>query len=238
MPPSPGRSVRVFVAIAAAGVVVVTLDRGNQGLVHRRDAYRFLLGGAVTGAVVVIIAVLTGSHPADLVRGVFIDPTKYSNGFTIPLALRLRVEVWGVVCLAGAVLYRRYRNRNSPLGVVDSCVHVVVGLLILYFALQQAQVAFSVSFAWALPLLFFAAVPRSVRPNRSARPEWRWWLSPWSRGYLPTRWPVPKFGGRRSSLCRSACSASSTECASCALTSQWHAYAHVASLPVSWRHCA
>lgn len=146
-------------AIAAAAVVVVTLDRGFQGLVHRQDAYRFLLGGAVMGALVVVIAVVTGTHPVDLVRGLFIDPARYSNGFTIPLAIRLRVEVWGAVCLAGAVLYRRYRKRDSPAGLVEAGLHVGVGLLILYFALQQAQVAFSTSFFWALPLLFFAAIP-------------------------------------------------------------------------------
>jgi len=36
---------------------------------------------------------------------------------------------------------------------------VAVGLAILYFALQQAQVAFTTSFTAALPLLFFAAIP-------------------------------------------------------------------------------
>ncbi len=148
----------LIVAIAAAGVVVVTLDHDVRGLVHGRDAYRFLLGGGVTGALIVVIALLSGTHPLDLVRGVFIDPA-HNATFTIPLTQPGWTDAWGAVCLVGALLYCRYRNRSSPAGVIDACAHVGVGVAILYLALQQAQVSFTTTFTVALPLLFFAAIP-------------------------------------------------------------------------------
>ncbi len=153
----------LIVTMSAAAVVVVTLDRDLQGLVHSRDAYRFLLGGGVMGALVVVIAVLTGTQPLDLVRGVVPNPALFAK-FSVPLSQSWWQEAWAVVCLGGAFLYRRYRRRNSPAGLLDVWAHVGVGLLILYFALQQATVAyfavlFPVSFTVALPLLFFAAIP-------------------------------------------------------------------------------
>ncbi len=151
----------LVVALAAAGVVVVTYDRRLQGLVGARDAARFLLGGAVLGALVVAIALLSGTRPEDLVRGLFIDPARFSTAFTIPIALPWGVVGWGAACLAGAVLYRRYRNQSSPPGLLDAWVHVAVGLVILYIAVAQGQIhsPISISFTVALPLLFFTAVP-------------------------------------------------------------------------------
>jgi hypothetical protein len=151
----------VAVALAAAGVVVLTLDRRLQGLVKGRDISRFLLGGGVLTVVSVVIAIISGTRPLDIVRGMFIDTAHYSNIFTIPLVLANWVPVWGAVCLVGAVLYRLYRDRSSAPGVVDAALHVVAGLAMLYIAVTQAQLAppIPVSFTVALPLLFFAAVP-------------------------------------------------------------------------------
>ncbi len=148
-----------IVALSAAGFVVVTLDRGLQGLVNRTDAYRFLLGGGVLGVVVIVIAVASGTHPFDIVRGMLIDPARYSSAFTIPISVPAWTEVWGAGCLAGAFFYRRYRSRKSPTGLVDAWVHVAVGLLILYCAFQEMQLAFTNTFIVAMPLLFLAAIP-------------------------------------------------------------------------------
>jgi hypothetical protein len=153
----------LIVTLAAAGVAVLTLDKDLHGLVHRRDLHRFLLGGGIVGALVIVIALLSGTQLLDLVRGVLIDPARYSSNFTIPLVLPWWVEAWGAGCLAGAVVYRRYRHRSSSSGLLDACVHVIAGSVMLYIAVAQAQlqpsVSFSVSFTVALPLLFFAAIP-------------------------------------------------------------------------------
>ncbi len=153
----------LIVTISAAGIVVVTLDRDLQGLVHGRDAYRFLLGGGVMGLLVIVIALITGTQPLDLIRGLVPNPTLFGK-FTVPLAQSWWTEAWALVCLGGAVLYRRHRNRNSPPSLLDVWAHVAVGFLILYVALQQGTVypgglLFPASFTMALPLLFFAAIP-------------------------------------------------------------------------------
>jgi len=151
----------LIVGISAAGVVVTTLDERHHGLVHISDAYRFILAGLLLGAVVVGIAFLSGTRPIDLVHGVFIDPAHFSNAFTIRLSVSPWVDVWGAVCLAGALLNRRYRRYNATAGLVDTCVHMAAGSLILYCAITQGQAnpPFVVSFTVALPLLFFAAIP-------------------------------------------------------------------------------
>jgi hypothetical protein len=152
-----------LVALAAAAVVVVTWDRGLQGLIHGRDAYQFLLGGGVLGTLVVIIALLSGTQPVDLFHGVFIGPANLPKVFTIPLPLPVWVELWGAACLAAAFWYRRYRNRNAPVGVAVSVAHVLIGLMILYGALDQTVIrapgSFTFSFTVTLPLLFLAAIP-------------------------------------------------------------------------------
>ena len=76
------------VALGAAGVVVLTWTRGNQGLVHATDAYRFFAGFGVVGVLIVGIALLSGTGPLDLVHGLFIDPAHFSSSFTIPLSPR------------------------------------------------------------------------------------------------------------------------------------------------------
>ncbi len=159
------------VAVAAAGVVVLTWTRANQGLVHAGDAYRFFAGGIVMGVVVVGIAFLSGTGQIDLIHGIFIDPAHFSNAFTIPLAPPVWVEIWGVVWLVGAVGYRRYRSLSSNPGLVDCIADVAVGLLILYCALQETQLAFTNTFTLALPLLCFAAIPRAqaTESERMAR---------------------------------------------------------------------
>jgi hypothetical protein len=151
----------IIVALAAAAVVVMTFDRDLHGLVHRRDAYRFFLGGGILTVVVVIIAILSGTRPVDLVRGMFIDTAHYSNIFTIPLHLPAHLEIWTGACLLGAFLYRRFRSRHSAASLVDGCIHVAVALLILYIAITQGQIdrPINVSFTVALPLLFFTAIP-------------------------------------------------------------------------------
>ena len=161
----------LIVAMAAAGVVVFTMDRGLQGLVRARDAYRFLLGGGAMGVTIIVVAFISGTHPLDLVRGLFIDPAHFSNAFTIPLSLPLWIEGWGALCLAGAMIYRRYRDRLHSGGLLDTWIHVGIGLLILYCALQETQLAFSTSFTIALPLLCFAAVPtaEATKSERTAR---------------------------------------------------------------------
>ncbi len=163
------------VTLAAGAVAVVTLDRGFQGLVHASDAYHFFLGGAIMGAVIVIIALVSGTQPVDLVRGLFIDPARFSYAGTIPLSVPMWVEVWGIVCLAGSVFYRRYRSRNPAPGLVDGYAHVAVGLLILYCALQEATFlspkpspTFTNTFLVALPLVFFGAIP-PVEASESER---------------------------------------------------------------------
>ncbi len=111
------------------------------------------------GVVVVSVAILSGTRPLDLIRGLFIDPARYSSAFTIPIAVQPWVVGWGVICLAGAVLYRRFRSTDSSATVLDAFVHVSAGLLILYCALQEAQLDFTNTFLVALPLLFLAAIP-------------------------------------------------------------------------------
>jgi hypothetical protein len=157
----------LIVTLAAGGVVASTLDIRLQGLVTGRDATRFLIGGGITGALIVVLAVACGTQPLDLVRGLFIDPARFSNVTTIPLFLPMWVEVWGACCLAGAVWYRRHRSRKAPAGLVDACAHVAAGLFIIYCALQEAQLSvlpsqlsFTNTFALALPLLFLGAIPR------------------------------------------------------------------------------
>ena len=152
-----------IVALAAAAVVVVTLDGGLQGLVQGRDALRFLLGAGILGALVVVIALVTGTHPVDLVRGVFIDPAHFSSAYDIRIILPVWVEAWGAACVAGAFAYRHYRKRNpnAQMGSIEACAHIAAGLLILYCAISQGQIRppFSVTFTVALPLVFFVAIP-------------------------------------------------------------------------------
>jgi hypothetical protein len=151
----------VIVALSAAGIVVVTLNRGDlQGLVRSRDAYRFLVGGGVLTALVIVIALLTGTHPLDLIRGVLLDPARFGNS-TSPLLQSGFTEVWGALCLIGAIFYRRHLNRNAPAPFFLAWVHVVAGILILYFALLLASTSphSPAMFLIALPLLFFAAIP-------------------------------------------------------------------------------
>ncbi len=147
----------LVVVFAASGVVVVTRQRTIEGLLHGRDVVRFLLGGLIAGVVVVVIAIASGTRPVDLVKGLFVDPARFSNGFTIPLGIPAWVVAWGAVCLGGAVLYQRYGRRLVRPGL-DPWLHVAAGLVILYCALQEDQLAVPNSFAVGLPLLFFAAV--------------------------------------------------------------------------------
>lgn len=150
----------LIVALSAAGVVVVTFDRDFQGAVRSRDVTRFLLGASVMGALVLVVALLTGTHPLDLVRGILIYPARFSNA-TGPLPQSAWTEVWGIVCLVGAVMYRRRRNRRSPTDLLVAWVHVVAGLVILYFSLLLASTRphSPAMFLVALPLVFLAAVP-------------------------------------------------------------------------------
>ncbi len=148
----------LVVAFAAAGIVVVTRDRTIQGLLHGRDVIRFLLSGGITAALIIVIAIASGTRPVDLVRGLFLDPARFSNGFTIPLGIPVGVVAWGAICLGGAALYHRYGLRLVRPGL-DPWVHMAAGLLILYCALQEDQLAVPNSFVVGLPLLFFAAVP-------------------------------------------------------------------------------
>ena len=138
----------------------MTRDRDLQGLVQRRDAQRFLLGAGVFGTLIIVIAFSSGTRPVDLVRGLFTDPARFSNAFTIPIGLPVWVVIWGAVCLIGAVFYRRYRNRHSPTGLIDAYAHLLVGMLILVLAIKVAPPAHDAPFAAALPLVFFAAIPR------------------------------------------------------------------------------
>jgi len=151
------------VALAAVSVVVTTRDPGLRGLVKRADAYRFLIGGAGLGVFVLLVALLSGTRPADLVRGAFIGPSGQADTFSLHLHVPITMELWGVACLAVAVVYHRYRRRNPPAGLLDAGAHVFAGMLILYFALAKTQIhgspPFPAGFAMALPLLFFAAVP-------------------------------------------------------------------------------
>ena len=66
-----------------------------------------------------------------------------------------------MACLAGAVAYRRYRSLSSKADLLGSIAHFAVGLLILYCALQETELAFTNTFTLALPLLCFAAIPRA-----------------------------------------------------------------------------
>jgi len=148
----------LVVAFAAAGVVVVTRNRTIQGLLHGSDVVRFLLSGGITGALIIVIAIASGTRPVDLFRGLFLDPARFSNGFTIPLGIPAWVVAWGAICLGGAALYRRYGRRLLRPGL-DPWVHMAAGLVILYSALQEAHLTVPNSFVVGLPLLFFAAVP-------------------------------------------------------------------------------
>ena len=152
-----------LVALTAAAVVALTLDSDLQGLVQSRDAYRFLIGGGILSTVVILIALLSGARPVDLIRGVFISPASLPNVFTVPIHLPVWVELWGAACLVGAIWYRRYRHRSSCVGLGHACAHLIVGALVLYCALDQAQIrnpgTFAVNFIIALPPLFFVAIP-------------------------------------------------------------------------------
>jgi hypothetical protein len=99
------------------------------------------------------------------------------------------VDVWGAVCVAGAIWYHRYRRRNSPTGLLGSFVSLLAGLLIVYYALAPLQIwsrylgisaAFGnlslvgvsrYSFTGGLPLLFIAVVPPvgATESERTAR---------------------------------------------------------------------
>ena len=155
----------VIAAAAAAAVVVMTMDRKLRGKIQVRDAYNFLLGGGILGILVFATALLSGTKPTDLVRGVFFGPAHFASQHTAPLVVPTWEVVWAAICLAGALLYRRYRNRKYALGVADSLAHIAVGLLMLYITVGEANLTskfdFSGQFVVALPLLFFSAVPRT-----------------------------------------------------------------------------
>ena len=150
-------------AFAAAGVVVVTVDREFQGLVKASDTisvpprwWRSL------SSIVFFIALLSGTQPVDFVRGVFIAPAHFSSVFT-----RTYSSVCGSRCLgsslpSGSRFLSALPEPERPSGFVRRTVCTCsrcIGDPLLRARSAINSEPFSDWFTAALPLLFLVAIP-------------------------------------------------------------------------------
>lgn len=157
--------IALVVAMAAAGVVLVTLASGPTGVIERRDITRFVSAGTIVGACVLGVAILSGTRPGDLVDGAFLDPLQLPSVFAIPLHLPVAFGLeflWWTACLATAFWYHRYLRRPSGDERVSGFLQLGAGLLILLCALAPGRWPAGLgvlNVTTSLPLLFFAATP-------------------------------------------------------------------------------
>ena len=150
---------------------------------------------------IIVIAIASGTRPVDLVRGLFLDPARFSNGFTIPLGIPVGVVAWGAICLGGAALYHRYGLRLSwrPIETMGTYGRRVADSLLCSPRGPTGR-SEQLCRGLAAPLLCRGAPPvgtADFRAHRTDRPGAG--PAPRSRASWRTPWQVHRSGGRRSS---------------------------------------
>jgi hypothetical protein len=146
--------VRAYAVFATIAIVAVVVALRAWGPPWRRESLelRWLAGGLVgCGGLVLLVAMLTGSGPVDLARGIVIDPFEQPNIRTGPLILANQLLVLDVVALLICVGLA-WLGRRETVGRIGLWIVLPGGRLIAEesVALVQALLGLVAGFAIGL----------------------------------------------------------------------------------------
>ncbi len=129
------RHYAVHVALAALAVVIVLRARTAR---PREGEELWWLGGGllVTGAVVCLAVIASGTTPGDLIEGVISQPLRQSDAFSIPLGLADRTYIFDLLGLVGAGAFW-YFGRGRGVGASPAFTSVIA-LLSIFVGLEMA----------------------------------------------------------------------------------------------------
>jgi hypothetical protein len=120
----------VHVAVAALAVVAALRARSTG---RRSSEELWWLGGGlvVVGLTICATIMATGTSLSGLIDGIFKQPLRQSDAFSIPLALSNRIYLFDLLGLSGALVYWRLaRARSAPPGSAWVALTSLAGILI------------------------------------------------------------------------------------------------------------
>jgi hypothetical protein len=146
------------VCVSVAGIAFVYARSGLRAVPPPGGRW-LAAGAAVVMTLVVLIAMLVGTHIADIWNGLVVVPFHFPGVFVVPLPIDAGVAAWAGLSLVAAILFTRQRRWAGPAqsGLVRFCAGVLIWLLVL----RQP----SSFFLLALPLTWLAALPTGYKPD-------------------------------------------------------------------------